>query len=604
MVYSFDLFDTLVCRSLQSPTDVFYLLERFKNIRYKNALYRTIGFYRLRRLAEIIARKKSPQEEVSFDEIYAVLARFIDNAKEVQAWEFDCELLVLHPIDERVRELKILLAQGKACCIISDMYLPTDKIKHIVQAKIGVDIPIFVSSEYMQTKHTGTLYETVKNHYQIQYSDMVHCGDNLHADIQVAQKLGITTKHVLNFNQKVNDKNIFNILKPTHTDPNLADNVFYELGFYLAAPCAWSVAKWIDKDLKKQGIKKVFFGARDGFIFEKFFREISDIPSEYIRVSRRSLFLPTFGIDDSHNYLLFEGDDSLTAVEFFERLNLVCPDELHEKLPNRNRQLFLDTLKNMGFFEICDQELKNTLFYLDKVGFLSEKSAFFDLGWRGSLQSALQKIVGERTKIFGYYFGLIKKKVNTDAHKAFYFYDNQHTDRKNMLAQSLAYFEFIFTEPEQSLKSLSVVDNQVVFNFLDNTESDDVLAKRQMIVRGAMDFLQIIKSFEQFFDLHDDVYIDGVDKQVRHYINYSSEQIIDEFTKIEHSAAFGGAFVRHIVEKERFSVKAYRQSFWRSGYVRSIKGVDRIKANIMHFIFYKLGLVSLKAKIKQILDKP
>lgn len=602
-IYSFDLFDTLVCRSVQAPNDVFFLMERLKPIQYKNALYQSIGFFRLRRIAEIIARRKSTAEDVAFDEIYAVLAQFIDNAKEVQVWEFECELLVLHPIANTAEKLKNLLAQGEECCIISDMYLSLEHIKKIVNDKLGVDIPIFVSSEYKKTKHTGTLYEVVKNHYDVNYKDMVHCGDNLHADIKMAESLGMTAISVPNFNKKIADKNLFNILKPVKFEKTLpTDNVFYELGFYLAGPCAWAVAKWIADDLKDRGIKKVFFGARDGFIFEKFFKQISDIPCEYIRVSRRSLFLPTFGIDDSHNYLLFEGGDSLTATEFFERLNMVCPPELKEFSPNKNQPLFIEKLKELGFFEICNKELNDVLYYLKQVDFLGGKVAFFDLGWRGSLQSALQKIVGEKTQIFGYYFGLIKKQSGLDSHKAYYFYENTHSKRKYMLLQALAYFEFVFTEPVQSLKSIALQNKQIVFNYLDNDEGDDILAKRELIVQGAVDFVEIMQSFDDFFQISSLQYEQAVDKQVHYYINTPSMAIIDEFAKIEHSAAFGGTFVRHIVEKSPYSFKSYRQSFWRSGYVGAQLGFDKIKAKITHFLFYKAGMVPVFRMFRDLIE--
>ena len=76
-VYSFDLFDTLICRTVQNPSVVFQFLESYEDIRYQNSVFKLIGFRRLRTLSEKIARKLSSKEEVTLDEIYNVLRRFV-----------------------------------------------------------------------------------------------------------------------------------------------------------------------------------------------------------------------------------------------------------------------------------------------------------------------------------------------------------------------------------------------------------------------------------------------------------------------------------------------------------------------------------------------
>ncbi|WP_201617027.1 hypothetical protein [Psychrobacter immobilis] len=600
-IYSFDLFDTLVSRSVNNPKTVFKLVERFMNIEYRSAVFSKVGFAKLRVFAEIIARKLSPEEEVKLDQIYKVLSSFIINFEDVKLSEINCEMSVLFPIKQNVQILKNYLKNNEVCCITSDMYLPKSVITRIVKEKIGIDnIDIFVSSDTMKTKHTGSLYEIIKNYYNVQYSDIMHYGDNLYSDINVAEGLGIDTVLISNNNNTNQSKNIFRMLKPIQFKE--IDCIFYELGFYMAGPCAWVTSKWIDSDLKKKGVDKIFFGARDGYLFDMCFKKISKIDSQYFRVSRRALFLPTFAIDMSHNYLLFEGGDSLSANDFFERLDCMCPERLKNLQPYHNQDIFLQELEKQDFFKRCENELYSVQKYLNLIGF-SGRVAFFDLGWRGSLQSVLEKVTNSYTDINGYYFGLTEKNSEENRYNAYYFYKNKNYTERLILSQSLAFFEFLFTEPEQSLKNIYIdKDGKINFRFIEKKDSQYQIDIRKRIMKGAEDFFEIIEPIDSCFALQTADYDSDLDQQIKYYINNPRKELTDAFSEIEHSAAFGGTYNRNIIEKKEFSVKSYRDSFWRSGYINSLHGFDRLLGKSVHTFFYQLGGLHLLQKRKQIFD--
>lgn len=601
-IYSFDLFDTLVCRSVNNPKTVFKLVERFMDIEYRSAIFSKVGFYRLRVLAEILARKLSNEEEVSLEQIYTVLSVFIINSEEVKLSEIECEISVIFPINKNIEILKKLLKNNEKCCITSDMYLPKSIITKIIKEKLGIaDIDIFVSSDLMKTKHTGSLYEVVKNYYNVQYSDITHYGDNVYSDIYIANKLGVETVLIESHKLSNKSKNIFRMLKPI--EPDRTGSVFYELGFYMAGPCVWVTNKWIAKDLDEQGIERIFFGARDGYLFNLCFNKVSNIKAQYFRVSRRALFLPTFAIDMSHTYLLFERGESLTAKEFFERLDCSCPKHLESLEPYYNQEVFLEELEKQDFRERCEEELKSFKLYLDSIGF-NGKLAFFDLGWRGSLQNVLENITASQADIYGYYFGLTEKSVQGSKRKAYYFYNRKNRIRKLMLLQSLAFFEFLFTEPEQSLKRVHMgKDNHAEFEFIENKDSTHQIQMREDIMKGAKDFFDIFEPIDKVFSLQIDNYNNDLDQQVKSYINHPDKKIVDAFSKIKHSAAFGGSHTRNIIEKKDFTVKSYRDSFWRSGYINSLYGFDRIIGKSVHTFFYGLGGLHLLHKRKKIFDR-
>ena len=65
-VVSFDIFDTLIKRNIRSPQDVFKILESQFNHHFNKCL----PISSIRKKAETRANEKSPDEDVSLDEIY------------------------------------------------------------------------------------------------------------------------------------------------------------------------------------------------------------------------------------------------------------------------------------------------------------------------------------------------------------------------------------------------------------------------------------------------------------------------------------------------------------------------------------------------------
>lgn len=600
-VYSFDLFDTLVCRTVQNPSVVFQFLENYEDVRYQNSVFKLIGFRKLRALSEKIARKLSSEEEVTLDEIYNILKRFVKNIDAIKEKEISYEMLVLYPIDKNLNVLRELLEDGQECCITSDMYLPIDIIKNIIYKKLGIkNIKIFLSSDLMLTKHNGTIFKYIKNYYNTDYISIKHFGDNPYSDIEVPSSLGINVEKIDNENIFIKSKNFFKQLKPIREDRDA--DVFYELGFYLAGPCAWTTAKWMAKDLESANIKKVFFGARDGYLFEKFFKSISDIPTSYFKISRSSLFLPSFAIYDTYHHLLFESGTAVNSAEFFYRLGLQCPDYLKHLTPSKHQEEFIKYLLKIKFFDQCQVQLESLVFYLSSIGFEGDL-AFFDLGWRGSLQSVLQDILKEKTKIYGYYFGLTDKIVSTPNHKAYFFYKNKNLKRKINLRQSLAFFEYLFTEPVQSLKRINTSsDGEIEFEYVENEDTNDMLNARKKIMKGAEDFKKVIDNLNDYLDIGEEQYSKYIEEQVLDYICNPPKQVVDAFKTIDHSASFGGTYTRKVIEGQSFSIEDYRKSFWRSGYVHSLDGFEKTKGKFIHSLLYSFGGLHLKQKLFDILN--
>lgn len=582
-ICSFDLFDTLICRAVQNPRVVFGLMERHCQVEYKNFIYKVIGFRKLRILAEMQARKNSLAEDISFDEIYHQVAKFVHNWQVLKEKELELELALIYPIEKNLQMLKEFQQQGKVCCITSDMYLPIKFMQKLVAEKLGLtDIKIFVSSEYKKTKHSGNLYYEVKDFYNCEFKDILHIGDNEYSDIKKANELGMETLHIQNYNTGYKGDNLFLSLATPYQDKR---NVFYDLGFNISGPVAWATARWIKEDLEVKGIQKIFWGARDGFLFDKIFRKISDIESIYFRVSRRALFIPTFELNKNDLSVLFDGGILLTAEDFFIRLGYDCPSELKTLKPIEHPENFLKALKGMGFFDRCQDEYRDFMRYVEKLGF-SGRVAFFDLGWRGSLQGTLKNLLKDKIDIEGYYFGLTTKNKDTPNYNSYYFYRNTYFSRLKSIDQAVAFFEFLFSEPSQSLKCIKWQNGEIIYQVIDNPENQTLLDYRKDIMQGAEDFFEVILKLSKILDFDSKKIEKDLESVVQNAVNNPSDEVIRAFGDIEHSATFGGTFTKNIVELGEYDVNAYRWSFWRSAYIKQAYGKNLWLGKIIHFVLY------------------
>jgi predicted HAD superfamily hydrolase len=176
-VISFDLFDTLISRSVNQPHQIF--LDNGKL------------FWFLRRGAEFLARKMRilSKQEISISDIYKLLP----------FWD---------PKDEYILEMKhtVIVPEGyvafksaqilkKQIYIVSDMYLPSTFLETLlIHHNFPKPYTLIVSNEYGKSKTQGLfndIYPVGKR------ASILHLGDNYYSDYCAPTHLGITAIHIL-----------------------------------------------------------------------------------------------------------------------------------------------------------------------------------------------------------------------------------------------------------------------------------------------------------------------------------------------------------------------------------------------------------------------
>lgn len=195
-VVTFDVFDTLLTRTVLDPTDVFDLVAERLRGRVSEPLRSSFAGSRRAAEAELLATGPYP----TLDQIYDELARrsgFTSSETELcRRLEIDVETEVLTP-RESVRNLfEALLGEGKTIYLVSDMYLPAETIESLLTGH-GITgwSRIFVSNEYGVTKPQGLFTHVTEG---LDAASVAHVGDSFDADVAAACEAGVTPFHIPN----------------------------------------------------------------------------------------------------------------------------------------------------------------------------------------------------------------------------------------------------------------------------------------------------------------------------------------------------------------------------------------------------------------------
>ena len=313
-MYSFDIFDTLITRCTAEPKGIFMLMkEKIQESREYPSFF-TENFCELRIGAEELVRvhiRDSGKQEVTLNDIYQMLAAVSCLTKRQQEQlmklEVETEYNCVLGISQNIRKLRELKSRGEHIVLISDMYLSGEQLCRILYKVDAVfrNIPIYVSSDYRKTKGSGELYRIVRKQENADYSDWVHYGDNVTADVNVASRLGIRTVHwpaagLMEYEEP--GENIFQqisagISRYIRWTGN--GNSAGEVGCSLAGPILYLYVKWVISECVRKGINRLYFIARDGWILQ----QVADIviktgnypiKTTYLYGSRKAWRLPAY----------------------------------------------------------------------------------------------------------------------------------------------------------------------------------------------------------------------------------------------------------------------------------------------------------------------
>ena len=420
-VVSIDIFDTAVFRDVFYPTDVFRVIEN----RVGN------NFFTQR----IEAQKEAARRNASFNilDIYKFLPNFSikdEILEEIRGTYANPEILSFYKENKEKYDF----------VFISDMYLPSNVLKVLLEHAGYKEPIVFVSCEEGCMKGAGKLF--LKAQEKLGKKIIKHIGDNYNADILGAKKAGILETEYVGpaiYNKEV----VTPITKGVKlrkllidTECNKTISTGEKIGYYFA-PLALLFTESI---LRKYPYNKnIFFNSRDGFVSYVIARWLlkTDKNIKYCRFSRKSVCFPNIDVqyDLNHeknkktlNYLstmrIISIRDFVNSLRiqvscdysFFLKKYNICEDTDISMYPNKQQILkeFLVFIQK-DIYRKVETERENFFKYISKKG-MNNEDVFVDLGHHGSIQSIIQEITD--LKLNGEYIHLFEKHKKLYADKS------------------------------------------------------------------------------------------------------------------------------------------------------------------------------------------
>lgn len=454
-LFIFDYFDTIVSRHVHPEMIKMQACEKISRI--YNLSINGYSLYKIR--SEIEASLCSRNKEQGFDldfqlpecleEIWSklLLGKIVQKQKFIKLFidielSIECAMqFINNDVLNLIKELKI---HKKKLIIISDFYIPKAYfqtfIKHHDLSSYFDEL--YVSSDHLLTKKSGRLYASVLNNLK-NNNKIVMIGDNHDSDYNQALSYGISAYHIDRSHQHsiyaaqlakcYEEKLIENNLKKYIANKSLK---FPELALSL-----YTFIELLHNKLLDLGSKDVFFLAREGqwlkLLFDNYqethnFLGDTFIKTHYLKVSRRSTFLPSLKPLEQENFeVLFRQYRKISVKEFLLNLGL---EELidylvpifgeknillrQEDLPTSD--IFRDLINNDFFkekYENC-RKLQKQYFSTYLKSFLKSESSntlyLVDVGWKGTIQDNIYSFINsessnsfEYKNVYGLYVGLV-----------------------------------------------------------------------------------------------------------------------------------------------------------------------------------------------------
>lgn len=341
---SFDVFDTLIFRTVVQPEDVFKIVQLLYRQKYNVDIS---SFYTKRIEAERKARAQRGEQDVTLDEIYGFLNYEYNQKERIKELEIWVELNNCVPNEPMVEYAKYCCSKGKKVVITTDMYLPRFFFIELMN-KLGIaPYAIIISSEERETKRTGKLYPILLNKLNINNKQILHIGDNINNDIIQARNNNIDS--VERWHERINPtfgKCRSNILE-NHLDAlgqvlNRKDynQSAFHIGFSILGPFLYEFCQWLHEQRLANNITKLIFVAREGYLIEKCYRLM--YPDEnnivgYICLNKNLLRLPLTSCSDEQMSLQHYKDSLLkrniyTWSQIYDTFLIDDDEEVREQI--------------------------------------------------------------------------------------------------------------------------------------------------------------------------------------------------------------------------------------------------------------------------------
>ncbi len=471
-IASFDVFDTVITRAVGTPAAVFLLLGRIlKNMSLIGCTPEAFACIRID--AERRATKNAEDGAVSLRQIYAEVQISLGLTEEdsLRLMNLECELeaKVIRAVPGAKDRIQNARNHGLRVLFLSDMYLSSSFIqKQLSHHGLWLDgDTCYVSCEYGKSKRSGKLFRELLRREGVAPDFIVHCGNHPDADVQIAKHIGLHVEPFLDGNpnryEQILDSHIrateglssamagaSRLARLTVPVKSPKEEILRDVAAGVIAPLLVGYVLWILRRAQQLCLKRLCFVSRDGQILFGIARRLAKTLNvgcnlRYIYGSRQSWNLPAITrIDQEQLAWIWDLTGFPTVRNVLSRV-CIKPEEIQESLNSLGitEKMWSAHLPGKEISAICDLLLKDgrlhelilqkasqkravILKYLNQEGLLDTVDwGMVDVGWLGSLQDSLERILTAEGKNlpYGFYFGLRKNPLGNrlDRREAYFF---------------------------------------------------------------------------------------------------------------------------------------------------------------------------------------
>ncbi|MGI8502906.1 MAG: HAD family hydrolase [Hassallia sp.] len=460
-IHSFDVFETCLVRVWAKPTDLFW--ELGEQLRQEKLIDISADSWQQMRIkAESAARDASKTGEVSVEQIYQQLARFLGwsttQAEQAKDKEIALELASLRPVPAIQKRIQALQQANERLIYMSDMYLSEETIRTFLKENNvwAGGSRLYVSSEIGMSKGNGKLFPHCLQQESVKASQLTHIGDNLHSDVKMAKKQRVrvepfTLTHLNRYEATIADTTELplkfrsllagasRLTRLQSQETSFDKQVIWDTTASAIAPMLFGFVHWCLEEAQKKGIQRLYFVARDGQILHKIAEVICrnwgyTIDCCYLYGSRKAWHLPAF--QEIGEFELFWILFNTQAVTEFVSIRSICnrveisPEQIKEVLsrygfPVAKWDLDLkpherDLLKQIFTEkEVTELIISTAANYRENViGYFRQEAlddgvpfGIVDVGWSGRTQCSFSKLLSiagfyPESGVCGFYFAL------------------------------------------------------------------------------------------------------------------------------------------------------------------------------------------------------
>lgn len=486
---SFDIFDTLLTRTVLLPEDVFEMVSQ----RMHKSGVKIKNFKEKRIKAQESLGLSNPNIYEIYDRLKKKYKIKDEIANLYRDMEITVETEVLIPRADMLEIYNKCIDLGKRVSLVSDMYLPVSVMEPILKRN-GIENyeKIFISCDSKQLKLEGLL-EIYKE--QTAGEKYLHIGDHIIHDGICAELAGIDYCLVLSgFKMAKKTKLKECIQKAVSLEEHIilgiviakvfnspfknTDNEIikidsdYEYGFAFCAPLITQFVLWLYRQIKESKFEDILFASRDGYLIQIMYNMLLNVRKDntmprgiYFYTSRKAAVMPCIDNEAYINMIIDISYDMPPQKMMKERFGL--PENQVLKYDANKYKIVHSYVWEhaQAIFKRANEAKINYFKYMGELNLrIGKKYAFMDFVSSGTCQKSLMKIVPFEIK--GLYAGW-----NGDESKEKIGVSSLFEDKNTFFMKKYKIMETFMTSEEPSLSHFNK-KGKPVFSKQDRSERE------------------------------------------------------------------------------------------------------------------------------------